>query len=193
MANTTTTYTAQYQVNGYRVTLVNNGCAAVGTAPALPADGYVNTGTQITGLSATPSAGGTFSNAAIVYVDPSAGTSFTSTVNSLPLVNPISVTLPVTITITCAAAATVNVNLNSVPANIGATLGFGAAAGTNTVSASLPASSVQTLSAAANVFSTATGVGYQFGRLPLWLLPQQHDDHRDSDTHRGPRPHWLVA
>jgi hypothetical protein len=161
-AGVTTTYTAQYRITGNRVTIVNNGCASVGTTPAVPANGIWPVNTNMTGLSATPPAGGTLTNVVAAVFDPSSGQTVNLTFNTLPISNPLPINTPWTITFNCAAATTVGVTVNTAPANLGATVGIGAASGVNTVSASLPAGSAQTLTASATALVASTGLGYRF-------------------------------
>jgi hypothetical protein len=161
VAGVTTTYTADYTVTGNRVTLVNNGCTAVGTTPTVPANGIWPVGTALTGLTATPPTGGTLTNVTVTVLDPATGQTLTVPLG-FPLPSPQTIGMPWTITFNCAAATTIGVTVTTNPAAIGATVGIGAASGVNTVSATLPAASAQTLTASATALVASTGLGYRF-------------------------------
>jgi hypothetical protein len=161
VAGVTTTYTADYTVTGNRVTLLNNGCTAVGTTPTVPANGIWPVSTALTGLTATPPTGGTLTNVTVTVLDPATGQTLTVPLG-FPLPSPQTIGMPWTITFNCAAATTIGVTVNTNPVAIGATVGIGAASGVNSVSATLPAGSAQTLTASATALVASTGLGYRF-------------------------------
>jgi hypothetical protein len=94
------TYTAFYDVQAYKFTLVNNGCQGVGATIGLPADGYVPVGSVVSGFFATPLAGQVFTGAVLT------ATGGTGT-PSQPVTNLAGMSIPsavaTTITFTCKA------------------------------------------------------------------------------------------
>lgn len=95
------TYTAHYDVQAYKFTIVNNGCQAAGATTGLPADGYVNAGAAVSGFFATPFSGQVFKNVVLTAI------TSTGTFPGQPLTNIAGMTVTsgvaTIITITCQA------------------------------------------------------------------------------------------